>query len=668
MPTLNIEGVGKVKVSDDFLKLSPYEQQSTADDIAKQAQATRAKGVAKEMQQPDYGAMSGGELAMSAVKSAPGSAVKAATDLVQPFLHPIDTVSNIASIGKGVLQKLNILSGDDAAPHAEAVGKFLVERYGSGEAIKKTLATDPVGMAMDVSMILSGGETALARLPGALGKVGEAAGAVGRVVDPINLAAKGVKAGGYAVDALTGGSVTAKASARGDIARAMARDNMTVAEAQKAGGAVTGREPVLADVGGENTRGLMERVAQTPGAGRTIVTPFLTGRQEQQAGRIAGDLSELTGSKRTAFQAVSQTITERAKAAQPLYKVALEAGDKEIWSPGLERLTGSPTIKASMQGAVRVWQDNAVADGFGAMNPGAMVERGGLLKFTGGQVPVFPNLQFWDYTKRLLDDKISSAKRAGQNQKVRTLTALATNLRKELDTQVPQYAAARQAWAGPSAYLDAIETGRDILSRNVSAEEFSANFGELSKVEQDGLREGAVSSIVGRMGTDPAKLGDMTKYLRSPEMKKKIVAIMPTPEAAQKWNKLLSFETKSSELVGQSLRGSPTAKRLAEMNDAHGATDMLGDLVLDVIKGKPSVSLLSRMTLGGAKKIRDTLRSKTDKEIARIMTSSAALRDLPKTLGGGVIPRSPILLKSLPARQLGHSAFQAGRLSNQSKQ
>ena len=665
MPTLNIEGVGRVQVSDDFLKLSPYEQQATADDIAKQALAAKSKGVSADMQKPDYGSMSAGDVAMSALKSAPGSAVQMGKDIAQPFIHPVDTATNIGKIGKGVLQKLGIMEGEDATPYADAVGKFLMDRYGSGAAIKKTLATDPVGMAADLSMLLSGGGTAAARAPGAIGRLGEAAGAVGRAVDPLNVAAKGVQGAGYAMDAVTGGAVTAKASARADISRAMARDNMSPSDAQAAGGAVAGRDPTLADVGGENTRGLMERVAQTPGAGRTIVTPFLTGRQEQQAGRIAGDLADLTGSKRTALQAVSQTITERAKAAQPLYRVALEAGDKEVWSPGLERLTSSPTVKSAMAGAVRAWQDNAVADGFGAMNPGAMVERGGILKFMSGQVPVFPNLQFWDYTKRIIDDKISSAKRAGQNQKVRTLTQLAGTLRQELDTQVPQYAAARQAWAGPSAYLDAIETGRGILNRNVSAEEFGANLSSLSRVEQDGVREGAVSSIVGRMGTDPAKLGDMTKYLRSPEMKKKIVAIMPTPQAAAKWDKILSFEVKSSELVGQSLKGSQTARRLAEMNDAKS---IVGDLVMDAFSGSPPVGLLKRITIGGAKKIRDTIRSKTDKEIARLMTSPAALKNLPKALGGGVIAKSPILLKPVPTRALGQSAFQAGRLSDQSQQ
>lgn len=239
MPTLNIEGVGRVKVSDDFLKLSPYEQQSTADDIAKQAQATRAKGVAKEMQQPDYGKMSGGEVAMEAVKNIPSSAGKMAADIAQPFIHPVETATNIGKIGKGVLQKLGIMEGEDAAPYADAVGKFLVDRYGSGEAIKKTLATDPVGMAADLSMVLSGGGTVAARAPGAIGKLGEVAATAGRVVDPLSAVGKTVQgAGKLAAKGLgvtTGAGsdaieIAARAGAAGGAEGKAFRDSMSGAE------------------------------------------------------------------------------------------------------------------------------------------------------------------------------------------------------------------------------------------------------------------------------------------------------------------------------------------------------------------------------------------------------------------------------------------------------
>ena len=428
-----------------------------------------------------------------------------------------------------------------------------------------------------------------------------------------------------------------------DLARAFQRDGVPAEEAVRRAAAIATERPgtaTLADVGGENVKGLVERVSQTPGAGRSVTVPFLTERQKGSLSRISDDLSQLTGTKRTALEATTETIKQRGKDAQPLYQAAYEAGDKAIWSPELERLTSSPTVQKAMNGAVRIWRDNAVADGFGGMNPGALVENG-ILKSLGGKVPVFPNLQFWDYTKRLLADQVDAAIRAGQTQKARTLGNLERQLRGELDKQVPQYAAARQAWAGPTSYLNAIEKGKDILSNKVGADEIVAQLKELgSKADQDGFREGAVSAIISRMASDPAKLADLTKYLRSPEMKKKIAAIMPDIKSAQKWLQRLDFEEKSSELVGQSLKGSPTARRLAEMQDS----GMVGDLVMDALSGGHPTSLIRRVLTGSVNKIRDSVRSKTDRELANILTNPKAIPQLSTVLGQrSALRPSPLL-------------------------
>ena len=49
------------------------------------------------------------------------------------------------------MQKLGVISGKDAAQYADTVGQFLMDRYGSKDAILKTLVTDPVGIVVDVS-------------------------------------------------------------------------------------------------------------------------------------------------------------------------------------------------------------------------------------------------------------------------------------------------------------------------------------------------------------------------------------------------------------------------------------------------------------------------------------------------------------------------------------
>ncbi len=125
------------------------------------------------------------DVGLQALQNAPGSALQFGKDIAQPFLHPIDTMTNISNLGVGALEKTGLIPKDQNEELANAVGQHFANRFGSVEGFKKALASDPVGVAGDLSMALTGGESALARLPGAVGKVGEAAGAVGRAVDPL---------------------------------------------------------------------------------------------------------------------------------------------------------------------------------------------------------------------------------------------------------------------------------------------------------------------------------------------------------------------------------------------------------------------------------------------------------------------------------------------------
>lgn len=131
------------------------------------------------------GPMSWSDVGSQALQNAPGSAVQFGANIVQPFLHPIQTAENIGEVGGGLLQKAGLMSGHEHEAAANAVGQFFAQRYGGMENFKRSLAQDPVGVAGDLSMLLTGGGGALARAPGLIGKVGEVAGTVGRTIDPL---------------------------------------------------------------------------------------------------------------------------------------------------------------------------------------------------------------------------------------------------------------------------------------------------------------------------------------------------------------------------------------------------------------------------------------------------------------------------------------------------
>ncbi len=142
-----------------------------------------------------------------AASNLPASAAKFATDIVQPFLSPVETAKNIADVAAGglragakavlpesVFNAVDRVGNQDANQRIEqkanAVGQFYKDRYGSADAIKNTLATDPVGAAGDAALALTGGGGAAARVPGAIGRAGQAAKAIGRAVDPLSVAGK----------------------------------------------------------------------------------------------------------------------------------------------------------------------------------------------------------------------------------------------------------------------------------------------------------------------------------------------------------------------------------------------------------------------------------------------------------------------------------------------
>lgn len=126
---------------------------------------------------------------LQAISNIPSSARQFANDLIYPFLNPIQTAKSIKDLSKSVVA---YATGDEENDQlARELGNFFVERYGSLENIKKTLATDPVGMLSDASIIFTGGGMLAAKT----GKVGKVASDIGKAIDPVNLAAQTVKTG-----------------------------------------------------------------------------------------------------------------------------------------------------------------------------------------------------------------------------------------------------------------------------------------------------------------------------------------------------------------------------------------------------------------------------------------------------------------------------------------
>lgn len=97
------------------------------------------------------------------------SAGKVLSGLGQAVMHPIDTVSNVVSTAAGGVEKLFGANNQDTQNFDNLVNTYK-ERYGGssiGEVVQNighTLYTDPIGAALDLSVVLDGAGAALGRI------------------------------------------------------------------------------------------------------------------------------------------------------------------------------------------------------------------------------------------------------------------------------------------------------------------------------------------------------------------------------------------------------------------------------------------------------------------------------------------------------------------------
>lgn len=139
------------------------------------------------------------DVPVEAVRNIPGSALKFGENLIQPVIHPIDTVTNLKNLALGLAEYAGGVKDGSHKKYADAVGQMIKDRYGSMDSLKRTLATDPVGALADFSTAVTGGgavvrgAAALDRAAGAT-RAANVAGAAGRAMTDIGSAAEPVRA------------------------------------------------------------------------------------------------------------------------------------------------------------------------------------------------------------------------------------------------------------------------------------------------------------------------------------------------------------------------------------------------------------------------------------------------------------------------------------------
>ena len=395
---------------------------------------------------------------------------------------------------------------------------------GMGATLGNTAANSAIGGAVAG---FGEGEGAGDRLKGAL-----SGGALGAVAGP---ALHGVFDLGQRFGRKVGnvlGLTDPAATSERLMARALMRDKIPADELSARAGAATDPQ-ILADIAGRNTVGLSGYVARTPSDAPQIADTVMALRRDARPDRIAAVVDKTLGGGAgddvaAAREALSQT--RRAEAA-PLYEAAFSkpAGMTEP----LKTVLDDPITRAGLARGLRIQRiENTTAKAKGLPPPNAPDKA---VVFDADDTPRIvdvPNMRTLDAIKRGFDDIINSAEKdkAGKVQWTEELVAV-DNLRRTwvelLDQNNPAYKAARAAWGGPTAQMEAIEAGRKAFQTD---RDYVAKRMKAPPDVQDAYRLGAGRALAD-MTSDPSLAGNSArKLVEDRQMGERLASILPDAE------------------------------------------------------------------------------------------------------------------------------------------
>lgn len=203
----------------------------------------------------------------------------------------------------------------------------------------------------------------------------------------------------------------------------------------------------LADVS-QSARGMLEGLvsdADSPQI-RRLAQEALGTRNRQNQARLFDMIDEDLGTSGQTFaETVSRLKQVRSDTAAPLYDAARAKSVRptDYMKAMLNPRTGPPEILSALSQSRRHMATKRAA---------------------GERVST---IDIIDSMKQNMDDTIRNLYRNGKNNRARFLTQVKNRIVADVDEQIPEYRAARNAFAGESQLIDAAQLGTEILRKDV---------------------------------------------------------------------------------------------------------------------------------------------------------------------------------------------------------
>lgn len=408
--------------------------------------------------------------------------------------------------------------------------------------------------------------------------------------------------GGKLVNALTGKSAPKSAV---NVGKALAEDGIDAASVPGKLAAL-GPDAMLMDLG-PNLQTRAGALAAVPGAAQKTIREAVTARSAPaaKAGRVAADVNATIGQGPDIDLLKNQIVTAQKAAADPLY-------------------TAVRDVPVPVAGNVKfVLQTPMGQQAF--REAGKMAANDGI-KVNGLTIGIV------DYAKQALDDIVTAAIREGKNNVARQADQLRNLLKAEADKIAPDYKAAREAYAGPAAVMEAVDNGAAVFSKDVTPAQLARNLSNMTAGEKDAFLQGARSWVESQLGNAVNDVASLRNMFRKGWNEAKLRIILGD-DVADDLLKRIDRESVYGKTSNVVEGNSETARRMAAMGEVApetkdlSQTNWFGAVLAAFNKARAGIAGV------GQKKV--------NQDMASLLTSKNATASQIRALTNGAAPKLP---------------------------
>ncbi|GAA3674756.1 hypothetical protein [Acetobacter lovaniensis] len=506
MPTLTING-RDVDVGDEFLNLSPEQQNATVDEIA------HSMGVGKSTQSdaPQHPVF---DAARSFVQGFPlvggfQPKIEAAADTGLSYLTggatpEAGTLSG--GIGERYHQALANISSDQQQFAQQHPALNTGAQVAGGIASTAPLASIaiPSRLAQASGALAAGGRIGLTGLEGAALGGTDAYARGDNVTQGAVMGAVG-GAGGQALgEAISGGSSLVRALMRGSegraadraasIVRQLGQSDALSPDSAEAELARLGPAATLADLG-PNMQQAARAVASAPGSAQKQLVEALMNRQAQAGQRIEGAMDAAMGPRTNILDSADRISSSRSALASPWYDKAMPVPVAD--SPELQEIIKTPAFMSALAKA------NTLAGNEGR----SLYSPTGNMGMHGPEIaPDVSKMTLQDlhYIQRAMQDNIGEIKTGAgfkDNEASRSVADVRRKLLGVMDDLSPEYATARGIYSDYSKVAQALADGQKVFSNATTPDMLQRTLAGLGESEKAAFTEGARQQVAQMMGT-----------------------------------------------------------------------------------------------------------------------------------------------------------------------